>query len=43
MSIMKHPWFKDINWENVYEKKYAPTWLPDITSNIDTKYFMANF
>jgi len=36
-EIKKHPFFKGIDWNNL-EKTRAP-FIPDVSSNWDTKYF----
>ena len=30
---MKHPWFKDVNWNQVLSKAYKPPLIPDINSD----------
>mmetsp|Transcript_13376 Transcript_13376/g.13296 ORF Transcript_13376/g.13296 Transcript_13376/m.13296 type:complete len:86 (+) Transcript_13376:539-796(+) len=34
---MSHPFFKDINWEKLYNKKVTPPYLPKIKSETDMK------
>ena len=31
-EIMKHSWFRDVNWRNVLNKKVKPLIIPDINS-----------
>lgn len=36
-EIQKHKWFRSVNWIDL--KKMKPPFIPDIKSEIDTKYF----
>jgi len=38
-EIMKHPWFNDINWKKVYDKKMKSPYIPDIKKEDGTDYF----
>ncbi len=32
-DIKKHPWFRDIDWLQIFLKKVRAPWLPDIRAN----------
>jgi hypothetical protein len=36
---MKHPWFNDINWEDVKALKVEPPIKPDVKDKFDTENF----
>lgn len=36
---MKHAWFSNVNWQDVYEKKTEVPWIPELDSQTDLKYF----
>jgi hypothetical protein len=36
-EIKDHPFFKNIDWNNI--KKHKPMFVPEVTSNFDTRYF----
>jgi len=38
-ELKKHPWFTGIDWDVLYNKKYNPPYIPDITSPHDSNYF----
>lgn len=42
-KIKKHPFFKNIDWEAIYNKKIKPPFIPRITSDSDTKYIDKEF
>ena len=42
-NIKKHPFFKGINWENVWERKIRPKFIPELKDDTDLKYFDAMF
>lgn len=42
-EIMSQPFFRNINWEDVYHKRIAPPFLPQITSATDTSNFDSEF
>jgi hypothetical protein len=37
-DIKSHPFFKNIDWMAIYNKKIKPPFIPKITSDVDTKY-----
>lgn len=37
-DIKNHPFFKNIDWEAIYNKKIKPPFVPKISSESDTKY-----
>ncbi|KAK8840649.1 RAC-gamma serine/threonine-protein kinase [Tritrichomonas musculus] len=42
-EIMNHPFFSEINWDYVLEKKYKPEWIPPIKDETDTSNFDTEF
>lgn len=42
-EIMKHPFFDDIDFNNLMLKKIKPPFMPRLKSNTDTKYIDENF
>jgi len=42
-NIKKHPFFEEINWENVLQKQYHPDFIPNLESEEDFKYFEKYF
>lgn len=42
-EIMIHPFFRGLNWQDLLEKKIAPPFIPEITSETDTRYFDRQF
>lgn len=42
-EIMSHAFFRNINWDDVYHKKIAPPFVPQITSATDTSNFDTEF
>lgn len=38
-EIQEHPWFKDINWEDVAELKLTPPIKPEIKDKFDIENF----
>ena len=38
-DIKQHPFFKDLNWDDVYNKKYEPEWKPAFSNEMDTSNF----
>jgi len=42
-NIKEHPFFKDINWEDLYNKKIKPEFVPEFDSDEDVKYFDYEF
>lgn len=42
-EIKKHPFFSEINWEDVLEKKIKPEWIPPIKDETDTSNFDKEF
>jgi len=33
---MKHRWFKDVIWKDVFDLKINPIWIPPIQNQLDT-------
>jgi len=42
-EIMQHPFFATINWLDLYNKKIPPPFKPEVSSDIDTRYFDQEF
>ena len=42
-DIKKHIFFRDINWEMLYDKKVKPEFVPELESEEDVKYFDYEF
>lgn len=42
-EIMSQPFFKNINWDDVYHKRIEPPMVPKITSATDTSNFDSEF
>ncbi|KAF5294018.1 hypothetical protein FQA39_LY13572 [Lamprigera yunnana] len=42
-EIMVHPFFTCINWRDLEQKKIPPPFKPQVTSDIDTRYFDSEF
>jgi hypothetical protein len=37
--VKDHPFFTNVNWEDVYLKKVTPPIIPQIENDSDIKYF----
>jgi len=42
-DIKFHPWFKDIDWGKLVEKKITPPFKPSVTNDYDTDNFDEDF
>jgi serine/threonine protein kinase len=42
-EIMSQPFFRNINWDDVYNKRYPAPFMPQITSATDTSNFDSEF
>ena len=42
-EIMAHPFFVNINWNDLVNKKIVPPFKPQVTSDTDTRYFDSEF
>ncbi|KAL0610103.1 RAC-beta serine/threonine-protein kinase [Plecturocebus cupreus] len=40
---MEHRFFLSINWQDVVQKKLLPPFKPQVTSEVDTRYFDDEF
>ena len=38
-DVKNHAYFKDVNWDDVYHKKYVPDFIPELNNEFDLKYF----
>jgi len=43
LEITEHPFFKSINWNDLYEKKVEPSFKPHLQSPTDVRYFDPEF
>lgn len=42
-EIMRHPWFYDVNWDDIYNKTVQPPFVPDINCPLDSSFFDEGF
>jgi hypothetical protein len=42
-DVMAHPFFRDINWGDIYNKRIEPPFKPSITNATDTSNFDSEF
>ena len=42
-KIKKHPFFEEIDWEDIWNKKIIPPFKPDLENELDLKYFDSQF
>jgi len=42
-EIQSHPFFECINWQEIVDKKVQPPFKPQVTSEMDTRYFDEQF
>ena len=42
-EVMSQPFFRNINWDDIYDKKIQPPFLPTIKSETDTSNFDSEF
>ncbi|XP_062400208.1 RAC-gamma serine/threonine-protein kinase isoform X1 [Sardina pilchardus] len=42
-EIMRHSFFTTLDWQEVYDKKLGPPFMPQVTSETDTRYFDEEF
>lgn len=40
-EILLHPWFSDLNIDDLLERKVKPPFVPQFEDELDTKYFNA--
>ena len=40
---MEHKWFSDVDWELIRNKTHQSPYVPELDSEIDTKYFSQEF
>lgn len=43
LEIMKHPFFADINWDDIYHKRIKPAFVPNLKDATDTSNFDDEF
>lgn len=39
MNVRKEKWLAKFDWESFTQRTMPTPWIPDVTSEIDTKYF----
>ncbi len=39
LALRDHPWFEEIEWELIFNKKIAPPYKPQLQSKEDTCHF----
>lgn len=42
-QIFKHPFFKDVNWDDVTNKKYEPPYKPKLKNIIDLSHISSSY
>ena len=42
-QIKKHPFFEEINWDDIWNKKIIPPFKPELEDELDLKYFDSQF
>lgn len=42
-KVRDHPWFEDVNWQALYEKKYEAPFVPKIHNEADLQHFDPEF
>jgi len=42
-KVRDHPWFEDVNWQALYEKKYEAPFVPRISNESDLQHFDPEF
>jgi serine/threonine protein kinase len=42
-DIKNHAFFRGMDWTKVYNKEYQPSFVPQLTNDLDLKYFDKNF
>ncbi|KAK9461554.1 Phototropin-1 [Lipomyces oligophaga] len=42
-DVMEHPYFENINWDDIYHKRVPPPFVPSISSETDTSNFDEEF
>lgn len=43
LEVMAHPFFRNINWDDIYHKRVHPPYFPKVISPIDTSNFDTEF
>ncbi|KTW30847.1 protein kinase C-like protein [Pneumocystis carinii B80] len=43
LEVMAHPFFRNINWDDIYHKRVHPPYFPKITNPMDTSNFDTEF
>jgi len=42
-EVKSHPWFKNLDWSLIYNKRIIPPFTPNLDSDEDYKYFDPEF
>ena len=42
-NIKNHPFFEEINWDDIWNKKIVPPFKPELEDELDLKYFDSQF
>jgi hypothetical protein len=42
-EILNHPFFKDIDWHDVYNKKYIPPFKPKLRNKMDLRHISSSY
>ena len=42
-NIKNHSFFKGVDWDKALKKEYKPPFVPELSNNIDLRYFDSNF
>lgn len=42
-KVRDHPWFEDVNWQALYEKRYEAPFVPKINNEADLQHFDPEF
>lgn len=42
-KVRDHPWFEDVNWQALYEKRYEAPFVPRISNEADLQHFDPEF
>ena len=42
-EIKTHPFFRSINWDDLYNKRYEPPFIPNVSGDLDLRYFDPEF
>lgn len=43
LEVKQHPWLKAVNWDILSRKQYRPPFMPEVSSEVDLRYFDDTF